>query len=71
MYSVPSSATTFSAEGDVSGSMILNAGTEILLVYTSTIDSSNYVIYGSMTSTDDVNRVDPFADGTGTGTTTP
>ena len=68
MYSVPLGATTFSATGDVSGSMILNAGTEILLVYTSTIDSTEYVIYGSMTSSDDVNRVDPFAVGTGTNT---
>lgn len=70
IYSLPFGATEFSAEGDVSGEMVLNAGTEILLVYTSVLTDSAYVIYGSMTSSDDVNRVDPFADG-GTGSSTP
>lgn len=65
IYTLPSGATEFSAEGDVSGEMVLNAGTEILLVYTSVLTDSAYVIYGSMTSSDDINRVDPFADGTG------
>jgi len=70
IYSLPFGATEFSAEGDVSGEMILNAGTEILLIYTSVFIDSTYVIYGSMTSSDDINRVDPFADG-GTGSSTP
>ena len=67
LFSLPSGVTKFSAEGDVSGNMVLNAGTEVLLIYTSVTDSqdSTYTIYGSMTTTDDVNRVDPFAvDGT-------
>jgi len=63
IYSVPLGATAFSAEGDVAGQMLLNAGTEVLIVYTSTIDAGTYTIYGSMTSSDDVNRVDPFDDG--------
>lgn len=62
VYSLPFGITKFSAEGDVSGEMVLNAGTEVLLVYTSVIADSAYVIYGSMTSSDDVNRVDPFVD---------
>ncbi len=61
---LPVGVTDFSAEGDVAGEMVLNAGTEILLVYTSTLTEGAYVIYGSMTTTDDVNRVDPFDDGT-------
>jgi len=65
IYAVPFGATEFSAEGDVSGEMVLNAGTEVLLIYTSAFTDSAYVIYGSMTSSDDINRVDPFADGTG------
>ena len=68
IYSLPLGATEFNAVGDVSGEMKLNAGTEILLVYTSVFTDSSYVIYGSMTSSDDVNRADPFADGTGTST---
>jgi hypothetical protein len=63
IYSVPAGATDFSAEGDVSGEMVLNAGTEVLLVYTSTLTEGSYVVYGSMTTTDDINRVDPFDDG--------
>lgn len=68
IYSLPFGATEFTAVGDVSGEMVLNAGTEILLVYTSVLVDSQYTIYGSMTSSDDVNRVDPFADGTGSST---
>ena len=64
IYSVPAGATEFSAEGDVTGEMVLNAGTEVLIVYTSTLTEGAYVVYGSMTTTDDVNRVDPFDDET-------
>ena len=63
IYAVPVGATDFSAEGDVAGEMAFNAGTEVLLVYTSTLTEGAYVVYGSMTTTDDVNRVDPFDDG--------
>lgn len=70
IYTLPTGITKFSAQGDVLGEMVLNAGTEVLLVYTSVIVDSEYVIYGSMTSSDDVNRIDPFADG-GTGSSTP
>ncbi len=60
IYTLPAGVTDFSSEGDVAGEMVLNAGTEVLLVYTSTLTEGAYVVYGSMTSTDDVNRVDPF-----------
>jgi len=68
IYTLPSGTTKFTAVGDVSGEMVLNAGTEILLLYTSVLSDSQYTIYGYMTSSDDINRVDPFADGTGTST---
>lgn len=57
-------ATDFSSDGDVAGELVLNAGTEILLVYTSTLVEGTYTVYGSMTSSDDINRVDPFDDET-------
>lgn len=60
IYSVPLGITTSSAEGAVSGQMKLLAGTEILLVYTSITDAETYTLYGSLTSSDDVNRTDPF-----------
>jgi len=43
--------------------MKLLAGTEISLVYSSIVDSTKYTIYGVLSSSDDVNRVDPFGDG--------
>lgn len=63
IYSVPSGVTEFAAEGDVSGEIKLNAGTEVLIVYTSTLVEESYTLYGSLTSTDDINRSDPFDDG--------
>lgn len=62
IYAIPAGATTFSAEGDVTGEIVLNAGTEVLIVYTSTLVEESYTVYGSMTSSDDVNRTDPFDD---------
>jgi hypothetical protein len=62
VYSVPFGVTDASAEGDVSGNFVLNAGTEILLQYTSVTVDSSYTIFGILTSSDDVNRVDPIID---------
>lgn len=66
IYSVPDGTTSYSAQGDVSGTMIFNAGTEILLVYTSTSVTSGtgltYTIFGTLSSSDDINRTDPFVE---------
>lgn len=62
VYDVPTGLTP-AAEGAVSGTMVLNAGTELLLIYSSVTDASSYTIYGVLSSSDDVNRVDPFDDG--------
>ena len=61
VYLVPDGLTP-AAEGDVAGTMVLNAGTELLLVYTSIQDASSYTVYGVLTSSDDVNRTDPSLD---------
>jgi hypothetical protein len=50
------------AEGDVSGTFKLNAGTEVLLIYSDRIDSTSYTIFGLLSSSDDINRPDPFDD---------
>lgn len=46
--------------------MNLIGGTEIYLLFTSAVTVSSttttYILYGSMTSSDDLNRQDPFAD---------
>lgn len=62
IYSIPFGYTDATAEGDVAGNIVLNAGTEILLQYISNTSDSSYTIIGILTSSDDVNRVDPFDD---------
>lgn len=62
IYTVPFGVTTATAEGDVSGEITLLAGTEVLLKYTSFASDSSYTIYGILSSSDDVNSTDPFAD---------
>lgn len=67
IYQVPVAVSTSKAEGDVAGTMNLIGGTEIFLLYTSVLtvsqSSSTYTLYGSMTSSDDITRPDPFDDG--------
>lgn len=63
IYQIPFGVTTASTSGDVSGQMNLLAGTEVLLVYTSVVDSAKYTLYGTLTTSDDVNRFDPFNTG--------
>lgn len=62
IYSIPVGITAASAEGDVSGDLTLLAGTELLLVYTSFYDGETYTLYGTLSSSDDVNSGDPFAE---------
>lgn len=61
IYSAPFGYRS-AAEGDVAGTFKLNAGTELLLLYDSRIDSSTYTIFGLLSSSDDINRIDPFDD---------
>lgn len=63
IYSFPSGFAP-SAEGDVSGTFKLNAGTELLLIYSDRIEGTDYTIFGVLSSSDDINRPDPFDDGT-------
>ena len=62
IYSIPADATDFSEEGDVSGTMVFNAGTEISVTYTSTFIDNSYTLYGVLVTSDDVNRTDPSLD---------
>ena len=64
IYQIPLGISVAKAQGEVAGNMVLNAGTEILLKYISVIEDSSYTIFGILSSSDDVNRVDPFDDGT-------
>jgi hypothetical protein len=54
VYEVPSGATSFSAEGEMSGTLILTAGTKILVIYSSVFSEGSYSIFASVTSSDDL-----------------
>jgi len=51
-YSVPAGALTQSTQGAVTGSIIINAGTRIMIVYSSTIINGAYVLYATISSSD-------------------
>ena len=59
IYEIPSGATGSSTEGEASGEFIVRAGTKLLVVYTSTFIDNNYVLFASVTSSDDNNVEDP------------
>jgi len=59
-FSLPAGVTGVEQEGDFEGEVTLNAGTEILFVYKSTIADNKYSISVYKMSSDDVNRPDPF-----------
>lgn len=63
VYRAPTWASETTIEGDFAGTMDLNAGTEILLAYFGGVSDSSYIIFASLTSSDDVNRIDPFGVG--------
>ena len=54
VYEVPSGATSFSAEGEMTGTLILTAGTKILVIYSSVFNEGSYSIFASVTSSDDL-----------------
>lgn len=57
-YDIPSGITSVSLNGDVSGSVVMNADTKITVLYSSSIQGSgeqkNYIINASMSSNDKV-----------------
>jgi hypothetical protein len=55
VYELPSAATSSSAEGEMSGSFVLKAGTKILVIYSSVLSEEGaYTIYASVTTSDDL-----------------
>lgn len=53
-YSKPASATTSTSTGDVTGQIVIKAGTRILLLFTSSTDASgNYLLSATLSSSDD------------------
>jgi hypothetical protein len=59
IYEIPSGASGSTAEGEAAGEFEIRAGTKILVVYTSTFIDNNYILYASVTSSDDQTIEDP------------
>ena len=53
-YAIPAGATTSSEIGELTGEIILKAGSKILILYSSTFSENTYTIYASKTSNDDL-----------------
>jgi hypothetical protein len=51
-YSIPSGALTASAQGDVKGTLIITAGTRIMIIYSSTLINGAYLLTASISSSD-------------------
>jgi len=51
-YSVPAGALSASAQGAVTGILTINAGTKIMIVYSSTLINQQYILYATISSSD-------------------
>ena len=56
IYTIPSTATKFSASESCAGTLVLNAGTQILIIYTSVFIDNEYSISASITTSDNLSE---------------
>ena len=56
IYVIPSGATSFEASESCAGTLVLSAGTKILIIYTSTLVEGTYSISASITTSDDLSE---------------
>jgi hypothetical protein len=52
-YEIPAGASGGTSQGDVSGTVTLNAGTHILVLYSSTVTAGTYTLYATISNSDD------------------
>jgi len=57
-YAVPAGATSSSAVGELQGEITVNAGTQVLILYSSLFSENKYTIYATLTSNDDLDKKD-------------
>jgi hypothetical protein len=55
IFEVPANAT-YDASESCAGTFVLNAGTDILMIYVSTFDGTNYSISASITTSDNLSE---------------
>jgi hypothetical protein len=53
-FEIPAGTMTTRTEGAVSGQVTLNAGTKILIVYSSTFSDGTYILGATISSSDDI-----------------
>lgn len=53
IYEIPAGTTSSSVEGEGAGTIIMNAGTDVLVIYTSTFIDGTYTLYVSVTTSED------------------
>ena len=53
-YDIPAGATSATASGDISGEITINAGTKVLIIYSSTYINNVYQLYATMSSSEDL-----------------
>jgi len=59
-YGIPSGAISSTEKGDVSGTIVIKAGTSILVLYSSTLVNGAYTISATISSSDDeTNPINP------------
>jgi hypothetical protein len=51
-YEIPSGTISQSTQGDVKGNITMNAGTKILIIYSSTLINGAYTLYATLSSSD-------------------
>jgi hypothetical protein len=54
IYEIPGDATSFEASESCAGTLILNAGTKILVIYTSVFTGGTYSLSASITTSDNL-----------------
>lgn len=53
IYEIPGNATSSSVEGEGAGTIIMDAGTDVLVIFTSTFIDQIYTLYVSVTTSED------------------
>jgi len=53
IYEIPAGTTSSSVEGEGAGTIIMDAGTDVLVIFTSTYIDFAYTLYVSVTSSED------------------
>lgn len=60
-FAVPAGTTSSSSQGNLSGTLKIQAGTKILFLYSSTFTNGTYTVFVTMSNSDDQSATSPTA----------